>query len=62
MNYEEKYKLERKLTISIMRGEDTYVHLGEDKIITYKLPTPQRVGTSYQRETYAKLKARELIK
>jgi hypothetical protein len=62
MNYEEKYKLERELTISIMRSEYAYIHFSGEKAMAYKLPSPQRAGTGYQQETYARLKAKELIK
>ena len=61
MTYEEKYKLEGDITKAILKGEDIFTFIGKDDIGVYQLPTPQRAGTFYQRETYARLKAREIV-
>mgnify|MGYP006190628861 CR=1 FL=1 len=61
MNYEEKYKLEGDITKAILRGEDIFTFIGKDDIGVYQLPEAQRTGTFYQRETYARLKAKEMI-
>lgn len=44
---------ETKIAIAIMNNKKEYEGI--------KLPTPQTAGTDYQRETYARIKAREVI-
>ena len=61
MNYEEKYKLEGDITKAILRGEDIFTFTNEDEVRTYQLPSPQRAGTGYQQETYARLEARDIV-
>ena len=67
--------LETEIAIAILNREQLYFVRGRDVTrrtndvgdIIYNvpegipLPTPQRSGTSYQQETYARLKAREII-
>lgn len=62
MNYNEKLQLEQALMNSILRNEDEYLHQqGLTKSIVFMLPSPQTSGTETQKQTYARLKAKELI-
>ena len=45
--------LETEIVIAILNKETKYKGI--------QLPTPQTSGTGYQQETYARLKAREII-
>tara|TARA_Y100000592_G_scaffold93855_1_gene157679 strand:- start:819 stop:1046 length:228 start_codon:yes stop_codon:yes gene_type:complete len=51
------YEKENAIMIAILNGNDTIKI--DDTIIN--LPTPQKSGTIRQQETYARLKAKELL-
>ena len=51
--------LETEIAIAIMNNRGDYMDYKTGKI--YALPTPQTCGTNYQQETYARIKAREII-
>ena len=62
------YGLHNLITKAIKRGDSVFTHKaineeGETFVVgTYfNLPTPQRVGTLYQQDTYAKAKAWEFM-
>lgn len=61
MNFEEKREAISAITIAILKGENTFTFAGEDVTRVYQLPTPQRAGTFCQQETYARLKAKEIV-
>lgn len=54
--------LETEITIAILNNKKywaTWIDLYNN--VKIELPTPQRSGTNYQQETYARIKAREII-
>ena len=52
--------LETGIAIAIL-NEENYWYVHKDNKIGIPLPAPQRSGTEYQKETYARMKAREII-
>ena len=52
------YEKENAIMIAILNGNDTIKIGGR----TINLPTPQTSGTIRQQETYARLKAKEIIR
>lgn len=61
MTHEQKRHHAKMIANSIQRGEDFYTLIGKDEIRQVMLPTPQLVGTGTQRQTYAMLKADEIL-
>jgi len=70
MDWNEKYALTEAITKAIMRGEDEYKYSSEcfkilgvsgEKITIISLPLGQRTGTNHQQETYARMKAQEVV-
>ena len=52
--------LETEIAIAILNNRK-YMDTNRSDLMLIELPTPQRSGTNYQQETYARLKAREII-
>lgn len=50
-------ELVNKIKLAILREEPTFTYNGT----TYKLPSPQKCGTEWQKESYAIMEAYKII-
>lgn len=61
MNQEQKRTTIKEMADAIQRNNEFFTFIRGQEVVHVALPSPQRVGTSMQRRTYAETTAQRII-